>query len=50
MNRMSQSKKNRLSLRQPEADSLNILAELVDMLPLKECNDLPTELEKVKGR
>ena len=50
MNRISQSIKNRLSLRQPQADSLNILAELVDMLPLKECNDLPTELEKVKGR
>ena len=50
MNRVSQSIKNRLSLRQPQADSLNILAELVDMLPLKECNDLPTELEKVKGR
>jgi len=50
VNRISQSIKNRLSLRQPQADSLNILAELVDMLPLKECNDLPTELEKVKGR
>src|SRR3989304_10496095 len=49
VNRISQSIKNRLSLRQPQADSLNILAELVDMLPLKECNDLPTELEKVKG-
>src|SRR3990172_9096472 len=49
MNRMSQSIKNRLSLRQPQADSLNILAELVDMLPLKKCNDLPTELEKVKS-
>lgn len=50
MNRISQSIKNRLSLRQPQADSLNILAELVDMLPLKKNNDLPTELEKVKGK
>src|SRR3989337_2892086 len=50
MNGISESIKNRLSLRQPQADSLNILAELVDMLPLKECNELPTELEKVKGR
>src|SRR3989337_4379031 len=50
MNGISESIKNRLSLRQPQADSLNILAELADMLSLKECNDLPTELEKVKGR
>ena len=50
MNRIAASIKNRLSLRQPQADSLNILAELVDMLPLKKNNELPTELEKVKGR
>jgi len=35
MNRIAQSIKNRLSLRPPQADSLNILAELTDKLTLK---------------
>ena len=50
--------KNRLSLRPPQTESLNILAELVDILPLKkstpnpsqEGNDLKDELAKVNGR
>ena len=35
MNRIAQSIKNRLSLRPPQADSLNIRAELTDRLTLK---------------
>lgn len=35
MNRIAQSIKNRLSLRPPQADSLNVLAELADKLTLK---------------
>src|SRR3989339_1769093 len=35
MNRIAQSIKNRLSLRPPQADSLNILAELTDRLTLR---------------
>ncbi|MDQ1272261.1 MAG: type restriction enzyme [Planctomycetota bacterium] len=35
MNRIAQSIKNRLNLRPPQADSLNILAELTDKLTLK---------------
>ena len=49
MNRIAISIKNRLSLRPPQEKSLNILAELVDMLQLKKNNDLPTELAKVNG-
>ncbi|MDP2279408.1 MAG: DEAD/DEAH box helicase family protein, partial [Nitrospirota bacterium] len=50
MDRIAINIKNRLSLRPPQEKSLNILAELSDMLPLKKNNDLPTELEKVKVR
>lgn len=35
MNRVAIAIKNRLSLRPPQADSLNILAELTDKLTLK---------------
>ena len=57
MNRIAQSIKNRLSLRPPQADSLNILAELTDKLILKkhtpcpsqEGNALSLELEIVKS-
>ncbi|MBM2835762.1 MAG: hypothetical protein HW406_2923, partial [Candidatus Brocadiaceae bacterium] len=57
MNRIVQSIKNRLSLRPPQADSLNILAELTDRLTLKkhtpdpslEGNTLSSELEIVKS-
>ena len=57
MNRIAQSIKNRLSLRPPQADSLNILAELTDRLTLKkhipdpsqEGNTLSSELEIVKS-
>lgn len=49
MDRIAINIKNRLSLRPPQTESLNILAELVDMLPLKKNNDLPTELAKVNG-
>jgi len=57
MNRITQSIKNRLSLRPPQADSLNILAELTDRLtlrkhtpdPSREGNTLSSELEIVKS-
>ena len=57
MNRIAQSIKNRLSLRPPQADSLNILAELPDKLTLKkhapdpyrEGNTLSSDLETVKS-
>ena len=50
MDRIAINIKNRLSLRPPQTESLNILAELAEMLPLKKNNDLPTELAKVNGR
>lgn len=50
MDRIAVNIKNRLSLRTPQTESLNILAELVDLLPLKKNNNLPTELAKVNGR
>src|SRR3972149_11255395 len=57
MNRIAQSIKNRLSLRPPQADSLNILAELTDKLdlnkhtpnPSQEGNFLKEQLEIVKS-
>lgn len=48
MNRIANSIKNRLSLRPPQVDSLNILAELADKLPLTKNNDLSTALDIVK--
>src|SRR3989304_10123167 len=42
MNRIAQSIKNRLSLRPPQADSLNILAELTDKLTLKKHTPCPS--------
>ena len=49
MNRIAISIKNRLSLRPPQTESLNILAELADKLELKKNADLNAELEKVKS-
>ncbi|MFZ6006159.1 MAG: DEAD/DEAH box helicase [Nitrospirota bacterium] len=48
MNRIANSIKNRLSLRPPQADSLNILAELADKIPLTKNNDLAAALDIVK--
>ncbi len=48
MNKIAASLKNRLSLRPPQSESLNILAEIADQLLLKKSVDLPAELEKVK--
>lgn len=48
MDKIANSIKNRLSLRPPQVDSLNILAELADKLPLTKNNDLSTALEIVK--
>lgn len=49
MNRIAINIKNRLSLRPPQTDSLNILADLADKLPLKKEHDLQSELELVKS-
>lgn len=49
MNQIAQSIKNRLSLRPPQAKSLNILEELTDKLLLKKEVDLGQELEKIKN-
>ena len=49
MNRIATSIKNRLSLRPPQEDSLNILAELMDSLALQKNCDLSAELEKVRS-
>ncbi|MBI3813606.1 MAG: DEAD/DEAH box helicase family protein [Nitrospinae bacterium] len=57
MNRISQSIRNRLSLRPPQAESLNILAEMTEKLDLKkhtpnpsqEGNFLKEQLEIVKN-
>jgi type III restriction enzyme len=49
MNRTANSIKNRLSLRWPQTESLNILAELSDKLELKKTVKLVEELAKVKG-
>lgn len=49
MNRIAISIKNRLSLRRPQEESLNILAELTDKLMLQKDCDLSAELEKVRS-
>lgn len=41
--------KNRLSLRSPQVDSLEILADLCDKLELKKDSNLAAELDKVKS-
>ena len=45
MNRVAIAIKNRLSLRSPQADSLNILTELTDRLTLKK----PTQILSKEG-
>lgn len=49
MDKIAASIRNRLSLRPPQEESLNILAELSGKLSLKKNADLETELEIVKG-
>lgn len=49
VNQKSQIIKNRLSLRKPQADSLEILEKLTDRLELKKEVDLPAELGKVRA-
>jgi type III restriction enzyme len=49
MDRIANSIKNRLSLRPPQTESLEILAELVGKLTLQKDVDLQTELDKVKS-
>lgn len=50
MNRIVHSIRNRLSLRPPQADSLEILAELAEHLNLAKGTDLAHELSQVKER
>ena len=49
MNRIANQIKNRLSLRPPQSDSLDILSILTDKLKLKKGADLIAELAKVKA-
>lgn len=49
MNSKAQTIKNRLSLRKPQADSLEILQKITDTLELKNAVDLASELEKVRA-
>jgi len=49
MNRTANTIKNRLSLRPPQEESLNILANLVDELGLTKSTDLEEKLLKVKA-
>ena len=49
MNRIANQIKNRLSLRPPQSDSLDILSILADRLELKKGADLNAELAKVKS-
>ncbi|MBW2664474.1 MAG: DEAD/DEAH box helicase family protein, partial [Deltaproteobacteria bacterium] len=49
MDRIATFIKNRLSLRPPQTESLEILAELVGKLTLQKEVDLQTELDKVKN-
>lgn len=48
MNTKAQAIKNRLSLRKPQADSLEILEKLADVLELKKGDDPVAELAKVR--
>ena len=43
MDKIANSIKNRLSLRPPQDESLNILAELVDKLTLKRTHPYPSQ-------
>jgi len=49
MNAKANYIKQRLSLREPLKESLDILADLADVLEMKKGADLPTELEKVQA-
>ena len=49
MNFKSQLIKNRLSLRKPQSDSLEILEKIVDILKLKKDIDIKDELVKINS-
>ncbi len=49
MNRVAIAIKNRLSLRPPQADSLNILAEPTDRLTLKKPTQILSQEGIIKG-
>jgi type III restriction enzyme len=49
MNTKAQAIKNRLSLRKPQADSLEIIEKLADVLELKKNADAASELAKIRA-
>ena len=49
MNDISQNIKNRLSLRHPQAESLEILEKVANTIELSKSSDITTELAKVKA-
>ena len=49
MNRETNLITNRLSLRKPQRESLEILADILDQISLGENNDLPQSLEIIKN-
>jgi type III restriction enzyme len=50
MNRTATYVRNRLSLRSPQEESLNILADLAEALPLKKGRELPPLLDAVQAK
>lgn len=48
MNKTANYIKNRLSLREPQADSLEILSILADKIPLKKNNNIEQILQSVR--
>src|SRR3989339_1931487 len=50
MNSVAQTIKNRLSLRQPQADSLAILSEIADMLELEKSEDVAAGLKAIQEK
>jgi len=50
MNNVAQTIKNRLSLRQPQADSLAILSEIADMLELEKSEDVAAGLKAIQEK
>ena len=50
MNHVAQTIKNRLSLRQPQADSLAILSEIADILELKKDEDIVAGLKAIQEK
>ena len=50
MNQNTSYIKQRLSLRKPQEEALNILAEITALLPLTKQNDLQQEIEAIRSK